>query len=110
MKLLPGNIAPENEWRKKQCCQFSEKHKKTAISGVGKSGRGEREGTLCMGSTYASQITCVDDVDHEDRSIVGGQEDAPTFHPDGWRPFYVSRRGGRTSQRVWTDEASDGLV
>jgi hypothetical protein len=49
---------------------------------------------LCMGSTYASQITCVDDVIHAVVvRVVGGQADTPTFHPDGWRPSNATRKG-----------------
>jgi len=54
----------------------------------------------CMGSAYASQITCVDDVVHAGRSslrVVGGQAVTPASLPSGWMaPLKSDKEGGRT--------------
>lgn len=47
---------------------------------VGRAREEKAKEPLCLGSTYASQITCADDVDHAVRSTVGGQEDAPIIN------------------------------
>ena len=61
--------------------------------------RGEKaRQPLCMGSAYASQITCVDDVVHAAVvRVVGGQADTPANLPSGWMaPLICDKEGGRT--------------